>query len=408
MSLTANTAAATPDPTKATGVTAPKGFAATATTAGIKPSGNPDMTLILNQGPLDVAAAVFTRNRVQASPVRLTRAHLVDDTIKACIINSGNANACNGPQGDKDALHTADAVAQALGVATTDIAVMSTGLIGDTLPMDKVLAGVETLTDGIGAPEATTPAAAIASADAIRTTDLVLKVASYQSKAGWTVGAMVKGVGMISPSMATLLGVFTTDAVISAAEAKAVLSPVSDETFNRLDVDGATSTNDTVLLMASGASGVEPDPEEFAHAVRSVADDLVVQLQSDAEGVTKRVAITVKGAANNDDAVVAARVVGRDNLFKCAMFGSDPNWGRVLAAVGMAPVDMQPERISVTFNGTPVCVNATGAEGARDVDLSGTDVHVEIDLGTGGSGIGTVRTTDLSHDYVHINSAYST
>lgn len=394
--------------TKPTGVTAPKGFAATATTAGIKPSGNPDMTLVVNQGPLDVAAAVYTRNRVQASPVKLTRAHLVDDTIKACIINSGNANACNGPQGDKDALHTADAVAKALGVATTDIAVMSTGLIGDTLPMDKVLAGVETLTSGIDDAAATTREAALASADAIRTTDLVLKVASYQSKSGWTLGAMAKGVGMISPSLATLLAVFTTDAVITAEQAQSVLTPVSDQTFNRLDVDGATSTNDTVLLMASGASGVEPDLEEFAHAVRSVADDLVAQLQSDAEGVTKRVAVTVKGAASDEDAVVAGRVVARDNLFKCAMFGSDPNWGRVLAAVGMAPVDMDPDKISVTFNGTPVCINATGAKGARDVDLSGADVHVEIDLGLGGAGVGTVRTTDLSHDYVHINSAYST
>jgi glutamate N-acetyltransferase/amino-acid N-acetyltransferase len=394
------------DPTTsvgATGVTAATGFRAAATTAGIKPSGKPDMALVVNDGPEYTAAAVFTRNRVVASPVKLTRAHN-DGTFRAVVLNAGNANACNGEQGDRDAAATAEAVADRLGVDATDVAVCSTGLIGDTLPMDKVFNGVDTLTTDIRADTATSPESATAAAEAIMTTDLVSKQAVFHGD-GWTLGGMGKGVGMMAPSLATMLIVLTTDAHVE--DPAPALKASTEVTFDCVDIDGSTSTNDTVILMANGASGVTPSDEEFRTAVHAVCLDLAKQLQADAEGVTKRVSITVTGTDSDADAKVAARVLGRDSLFKCAMFGSDPNWGRTLAAVGMAPVAMDPDRISVSFNGQPVCVNATGAPGARDVDLSGTDIDVLVDLGTGGEGKATVWTTDLSHDYVHINSAYS-
>jgi glutamate N-acetyltransferase/amino-acid N-acetyltransferase len=389
--------------TGTTGVTAAAGFRAAATTAGIKPSGKPDMALVVNDGPEYTAAAVFTRNRVVASPVKLTRANN-NGTFRAVVLNAGNANACNGEQGDRDAAATADAVADRLGVDASDVAVCSTGLIGDTLPMDKVLSGVDTLTTDIRGDAATSPEAAGAAAEAIMTTDLVSKQAVFHGD-GWTLGGMGKGVGMMAPSLATMLIVLTTDAHVE--DPAPALKASTEVTFDCVDIDGSTSTNDTVVLMANGASGVTPSDEEFRTAVHAVCLDLAKQLQADAEGVTKRVSITVTGTDSDADAKVAARVLGRDSLFKCAMFGSDPNWGRTLAAVGMAPVNMDPDRISVSFNGHPVCVNATGAPGARDVDLSGADIDVLVDLGTGGEGRATVWTTDLSHDYVHINSAYS-
>lgn len=388
---------------EALGVTAAAGFRAAATTAGIKPSGKPDMALVLNDGPEFTAAAVFTRNRVVASPVKLTRENN-NGTFHAVILNAGNANACNGEQGDRDAVSTVTAVADRLGIDASEVAVCSTGLIGDTLPMDKVLAGVDTLTGQIGDDDATTPEAGTAAAEAIMTTDLVNKQAVYRGD-GWSLGGMAKGVGMMAPSLATMLVVLTTDAHVE--DPAPALKASSEVTFDCIDIDGSTSTNDTVILMANGASGITPTDGELRAAVQSVCLDLAKQLQGDAEGVTKRVAITVTGATDDSEAKAAARVLGRDNLFKCAMFGSDPNWGRTLAAVGMAPVDMEADRISVSFNGHPVCVNATGAPGARDVDLSGEDIDVLVDLGTGGHGTATVWTTDLSHDYVHINSAYS-
>ncbi|WP_420100081.1 bifunctional glutamate N-acetyltransferase/amino-acid acetyltransferase ArgJ [Corynebacterium sp.] len=389
--------------TEALGVTAAHGFRAAATTAGIKPSGNPDMALVVNDGPEFTAAAVFTRNRVVASPVKLTRANN-DGTFHAVILNAGNANACNGDQGDRDAAATVAAVAEKLGVAPAEVAVCSTGLIGDTLPMDKVLAGVDTLTAQVWSDGATSPESGTAAAEAIMTTDLVSKQAVYHGD-GWSLGGMGKGVGMMAPSLATMLIVLTTDAHVE--DPAPALKASTEVTFDCVDIDGSTSTNDTVILMANGASGVTPSDDEFRTAVHAVCLDLARQLQADAEGVTKRVSITVTGTDSDADAKTAARVLGRDSLFKCAMFGSDPNWGRTLAAVGMAPVAMDPDRISVSFNGQPVCVNATGAPGARDVDLSGEDIDVLVDLGTGGEGTATVWTTDLSHDYVHINSAYS-
>lgn len=381
-------------------VTTPQGFLAAATTAGIKPSGKPDMALVVNQGPEYSAAAVFTRNRVTASPVKVSREAVADGQLRAVLFNSGNANACNGAQGDADARAAQARAAAGLGVEAGDVAVCSTGLIGEPLPMDLVLAGVDALVPALGDNGA-------AAAEAILTTDTVSKQASVQGD-GWTVAAMGKGVGMMAPSLATMLALIVTDASISNEALGEALRKATAATFDTLDIDGSTSTNDTVIAMASGASGRTPSQAEVDEAVHAVCADLARQMQADAEGVTKRVSITVRGTADDRQALNAARTIGRDNLFKCAMFGSDPNWGRTLAAVGMADAEMDPDNISVSFNGQPVCVASTGAPGARDVDLSGADIDVEVDLGTGGPGRATVRTTDLSHSYVEINSAYST
>lgn len=383
-------------------ITAPAGFLAGATTAGIKPSGKPDMALVVNQGPNFDAAAVFTRNRVVAAPVKLSREAVADGTVQAVIYNSGNANACNGEQGYKDAAAIVEATAEHTGIPAANIAACSTGLIGELLPMDKALAGVEVVAGDLGADAAHGKSAA----EAIMTTDTVAKEALIEAE-GWSMGAMGKGVGMMAPSLATMLVCITTDAVASSEALHSALQAASDQTFNTLDVDGSTSTNDTVIIMASGASGKEPSQEELDAAVLAVCADIADQLQADAEGVTKRVKIIVEGTATDEQALNAARTLGRDNLFKCAMFGSDPNWGRVLAAVGMADAEMDPDNISVFFNDQAVCVGSTGAPGARDVDLSGADIDVRVDLGTGGTGTAFVRTTDLSHDYVEINSAYS-
>ena len=383
-------------------ITAPAGFLAGATKAGIKLSGKPDMALVVNQGPNFDAAAVFTRNRVVAAPVKLSREAVADGTLQAVIYNSGNANACNGEQGDKDAAAMVAAVSEHTGIPVANVAACSTGLIGEPLPMEQALAGIGVVAGNLGADKAHGQAAA----EAIMTTDTVIKEAVVESD-GWSIGAMGKGVGMMAPSLATMLVCVTTDAVASPQALHSALQAASDQTFNTLDVDGSTSTNDTVIILSSGASGVEPSQEELDAAVLAVCSDIADQLQADAEGVTKRVKITVEGTSTNEQALNAARTLGRDNLFKCAMFGSDPNWGRVLAAVGVADADMDPENISVFFNDQAVCVKSTGAPGARNVDLSGADIDVRVDLGTGGSGTAFVRTTDLSHDYVEINSAYS-
>jgi glutamate N-acetyltransferase/amino-acid N-acetyltransferase len=389
------------------GVTAPAGFRATGISAGIKASGKPDLALVFNEGPDHSAAAVFTRNKVKAAPVLWTQQVMTTRRLRAVILNSGGANACTGPAGFQDTHATAEAVAAALSnwgteTGAIEVAVCSTGLIGDRLPMDKVLAGVTEIVHEMagglsGGSEA---------AQAIMTTDTVSKQVALHHPGNWTVGGMAKGAGMLAPSLATMLCVITTDAVADADALDLALRSASARTFDRLDVDGSCSTNDTVLLLASGASEIAPSQDDLDAAVLAVCDDLCAQLQADAEGVTKRIAITVTGALDEDAAVVAARVIARDSLVKTALFGSDPNWGRVLAAVGMAPVELRPDRISVSFNGFPVCVDGVGAAGAREVDLSGADVTVVVDLGVG-AGAATIRTTDLSHAYVEENSAYS-
>lgn len=389
------------------GITAPMGFRAASTTAGIKASGNPDMCLVVNDGPHGVAAGVFTRNKIRAAPVEVTSANISDGHLRAVVFNAGNANACTGEQGIKDARDMASAVSSFLHCDAHDVAVCSTGIIGDHLPMECVNAGIDALSRGIDSTNASSDSAGTAAAEAIMTTDTVPKQAGYVGD-GWRIGAMVKGVGMISPSLATMLCCITTDAVVDVDTARDALRGAASTTFDRLDIDGSTSTNDTALLLSSGASGASPSPEEFAHALHQVCNDLVSQMQSDAEGVTKRVSIKVIGAANDSEALVAARTIGRDNLTKCAMFGSDPNWGRVLAAVGIADVEMDPHGISVLFNDHVVCRDSAAVEGSRDVDISGPDISVVVDLGTGSQGEATVRTTDLSLSYVEINSAYTT
>lgn len=377
------------------------GFVAAAVTAGIKPSGKPDMALVVNTGPEFVAAGVFTRNRVVASPVKLTRKAVADGRLVAVVYNSGNANACNGAQGDADAAAVVRRVADAIGCEVADVAACSTGLIGEQLPLDLMLDAVDPLVAGLGDH-------ADAAAEAIMTTDTVRKTTLVTHAGGWSLAGMGKGVGMMAPSLATMLVCLTTDASITPDMADAALRQATAVTFDRLDIDGSTSTNDTVLLLASGASGITPTQQELDEAVREACADLAQQMQADAEGVTKRVAVTVTGTTTDDMALNAARTIARDNLFQCAMFGSDPNWGRTLAAVGMADADMDPEKISVYFNKQAVCIDSCGTPGARDVDLTGVDIDVVVDLGTGGPGQATIRTTDLSLGYVEFNSAYST
>ena len=389
------------------GVTAPAGFRATGIAAGIKASGALDLALVFNEGPDHSAAGVFTRNQIKAAPVQWSQQVLTTGRLKAVILNSGGANACTGPLGFQDTHATAEAVAAALSdwgteTGAVEVAVCSTGLIGDRLPMDNVLAGVTEIVHEMaggltGGGEA---------ARAIMTTDTVPKQVALHHDGKWTVGGMAKGAGMLAPSLATMLVVLTTDAVADSAALTTALNHAAAQTFDRLDVDGSCSTNDTVLLLSSGASAVVPSQEELNAAVLAVCDDLCAQLQADAEGVTKRVTVTVVGAVSEDDALHAARAVARDSLVKTALFGSDPNWGRVLAAVGIAPVTLDPQRISVSFNGSPVCIDGTGAPGAREVDLSGADIEVVIDLAVGDA-TATIRTTDLSHAYVEENSAYS-
>lgn len=377
------------------------GFVAAAVTAGIKPSGKPDMALVVNTGPEFVAAGVFTRNRVVASPVKLTRKAVADGRLVAVVYNSGNANACNGAQGDADAAAVVQRVADAIGCEAADVAACSTGLIGEQLPLDLMLDAVDPLVAGLGDH-------ADAAAEAIMTTDTVRKTTLVTHAGGWSLAGMGKGVGMMAPSLATMLVCLTTDASITPDMADAALRQATAVTFDRLDIDGSTSTNDTVLLLASGASGITPTQQELDEVVREACGDLARQMQADAEGVTKRVAVTVTGTTTDDMALNAARTIARDNLFQCAMFGSDPNWGRTLAAVGMADADMDPEKISVYFNNQAVCIDSCGTPGARDVDLTGVDIDVVVDLGTGGPGQATIRTTDLSLGYVEFNSAYST
>ncbi|MDP7726356.1 bifunctional glutamate N-acetyltransferase/amino-acid acetyltransferase ArgJ [Mycobacterium sp. TY814] len=392
---------------RAQGVTAPAGFRAAGIAAGIKVSGAPDLAMVFNEGPDYAAAGVFTRNKVKAAPVLWTQQVLTTGRLRAVVLNSGGANACTGPGGFQDTHATAEAVAAALSdwgteTGAIEVGVCSTGLIGDRLPMDKVLAGVADIVHEMhggltGGDDA---------AHAIMTTDTVPKQVALHHSDKWTVGGMAKGAGMLAPSLATMLCVITTDAVADAEALDQALRRAAARTFDRLDIDGSCSTNDTVLLLASGASEIAPNQGDLDEAVLRVCDDLCAQLQADAEGVTKRVTVTVTGAATEDEAVTAARVIARDSLFKTAVFGSDPNWGRVVAAVGMAPVDLDPDRITVSFNGFVVYREGAGAPGAREVDLSGADIHVVVDLAIG-DGQADIRTTDLSHAYVEENSAYS-
>jgi len=380
-------------------VTAARGFRAAGVAAGLKREGR-DVALVVNDGPDHHAAGVLTRNRVQAAPVLWTRQVLVDGRVDAVLLNSGGANACTGPEGFGDTHHSAEHVAGVLGVSAADVAVCSTGLIGERLPLERLLAGTDAAVaalDATGGPDA---------ALAIMTTDTVPKTAAVTHPGGWTVGGMAKGAGMLAPGLATMLVVLTTDARATPERLGAALRAATRITFDRVDSDGCMSTNDTVLLLASGASGVEPTAVELDAAVHEVCARLARALVADAEGATHDIAVEVIGAASEDDAVEVARAVARSNLFKTAVFGKDPNWGRVVAAVGTTMAIFDPLALDVTINGVQVCRGCAVGEDRALVDLSGRDVHVQVNLHAGASAA-TVWTNDLTHDYVHENSAYS-
>jgi glutamate N-acetyltransferase/amino-acid N-acetyltransferase len=382
-------------------VTAAGGFRAAGVAAGLKASGAPDVALVVNDGPLDAAAAVFTSNRVKAAPVLWSEQVVKDGRLAAVVLNSGGANACTGPDGFADTHITAEHVAKTLGIGAGEVAVCSTGLIGERLPMDKLLAGVDAAASGLAAD------GGAAAAEAIRTTDTKAKQEVFRNAAGWTVGGMAKGAGMLAPGLATMLCVITTDAVVEPGLLDAALRAATAHTFDRLDSDGCMSTNDTVLLMASGASGVEADADDFVAALEQVCKHLAWQLLADAEGATKEITIEVGGAASEDDAVEVGRSIARNNLLKCALFGNDPNWGRVLAAIGTTRAAFDPDQLDVAMNGVQICRHGAAGDDRSLVDLSRRQVVISVDLHAGDSGA-VLWTNDLSHAYVEENSAYST
>lgn len=386
-------------------VTSAKGFRAAGLAAGIKASGNPDVALVVNEGPLDVAAAVFTSNRFAAAPVLWSRQAVSDGSARAVILNSGGANACTGTQGFADAHEMAERTAESLRasgveIGAGDVLVCSTGLIGELLPMARVRAGID------AAVEALSDTGGADAARAIMTTDSVPKTAQLTT-GGFTVAGMAKGAGMLAPTLATMLVVITTDAVVDPDLADTAVRVASSLTFDRIDSDGCMSTNDTVLLMASGASGVTPDPGSFTDAVTEVCADLARQLIADAEGASKDIEITVRGAASETDALVAARAISRSNLLKCALHGEDPNWGRILSALGTTSATFESDHVNVAINGVWVCRGGGVGEPRDLVDMSGRRVLIDVDLGAG-SFEATILTNDLTADYVHENSAYAT
>jgi glutamate N-acetyltransferase/amino-acid N-acetyltransferase len=381
-------------------VTAPLGFRAAGVAAGLKASGARDVAVVINDGPSCAAAAVFTANRVKAAPVLWTQQVVRGGRVRAVLLNSGGANACTGPLGFQDTHTSAERLAAALAGSAGEMAICSTGLIGERLPMDTLLAGAD------AAVAQASRAGGLAAADAIRTTDTVAKIA-FQRADGYTVGGMAKGAGMLAPALATMLCVLTTDADLRPAGLDTALRAATRVTFDRLDTDGCMSTNDTVLLLASGAAGARPDPGDFARVLTGVCADLARQLQADAEGASKAIMIEVIGAASEDDAVTAGRAVARSALLKCAIAGEDPNWGRVLSAVGTTGAQFEPDRLSVAINGVWVCRNGSAGDDRSKVDLRPKEVTITVDL-SAGPHAATIRTTDLTVGYVHENSAYST
>ncbi|MFB7281147.1 bifunctional glutamate N-acetyltransferase/amino-acid acetyltransferase ArgJ [Streptomyces hydrogenans] len=385
-------------------VTAAQGFTAAGIAAGIKSNGNPDLALVVNTGPRRAAAGVFTSNRVKAAPVVWSQQVLADGELTAVVLNSGGANACTGPQGFQDTHATAEKVAEVLSargaeVGAGEVAVASTGLIGVLLPMDKLLPGVEAAAAELSAHGGEKAAIAI------KTTDTVHKTA-VAAKDGWTVGGMAKGAGMLAPGLATMLVVLTTDADVDAKGLDAALRTATRLTFDRVDSDGCMSTNDTVLLLASGASGATPSQDDFAEAVREVCADLARQLIGDAEGASKDIRIEVINAATEDDAVEVGRSIARNNLLKCAIHGEDPNWGRVLSAIGTTSAAFEPDELNVAINGVWVCKNGSVGEDRDLVDMRYREVVITADLAAG-SESAVIWANDLTADYVHENSAYS-
>ena len=383
-------------------VTAPLGFRAAGVAVGLKESGQPDVAVVLNDGPSRAAAAVFTSNRIQAAPVTWTRQVVSGGRVRAVVLNSGGANACTGAPGFQDTHATAERLAAAIDESPGEIAVCSTGLIGERLPMGKLLPGVD------AAVAAASRAGGLFAADAIRTTDTVVKIAFRSvASSGYMIGGMAKGAGMLAPALATMLCVLTTDADLPAAELDTALRSAVAVTFDRLDTDGCMSTNDTVLLLASGATGARPDVREFTVTLTEVCADLARQLQRDAEGAQKMITIEVIGAASENDAVTVGRAVARSNLVKCAIGGEDPNWGRILAAAGTTDAVFDPDRLNVAVNGVWVCRHGAAGDERAKVDLTPKDVTITVDLSAGPQSA-VILTTDLTTAYVHENSAYST
>lgn len=382
-------------------VTAPQGFRSAGIAVGLKSTGKPDLALIVNDGPERASAAVFTSNRAQANPIIWSRASIAGGTARAIVLNSGGANCFTGDFGYETTRMTAEAVARAIGADEAErILVCSTGLIGtgDQAFRDKIVGNVDALADALAADDTTAAAA-------ILTTDSVEKTAVHRGD-GWTIGAMAKGAGMLAPGLATMLVVITTDARLDDDVLDRALRRATAASFDRLDSDGCMSTNDQVTLLASGASGVSPDEAEFAIALASVCDSLAAQLQADAEGSSHDIDIEVRGAASVADAVEVGRSVARNNLFKAAIFGNDPNWGRVLAAIGTTEAEFDPYAVDVAFNGVRLCHAGAPDRPVEECDLTPRRTHVEIDLFSG-EHTATIRTNDLTHEYVHENSAYS-
>ena len=381
-------------------VTSPQGFRAAGVAAGIKEAGAPDVAVVVNDGPSAAAAGVFTANRVKAAPVLWSQQVLAGQTVRAVVLNSGGANACTGPAGFADTHRTAEHVAGLLDVGAGEVAVCSTGLIGERLPMDLLLAGAT------AAVRQASAQGGLTAADAIRTTDTVPKTCVVQGS-GYQIGGMAKGAAMLAPALATMLVVLTTDAALSVGDLDRALRTAVRGTFDRLDTDGCMSTNDTVLLLASGASGTVADARDFAALLTEACADLAAQMQADAEGASKSITIDVTGAATEDDAVEVGRAVARCNLLKCAIAGEDPNWGRVLAAVGTTSAVFEPDQLSVAINGVWVCKAGAPGEHRSAVDLRGRQVTITVELAAG-EHAATIKTTDLTAEYVQLNSAYST
>ncbi|MBM6706144.1 bifunctional glutamate N-acetyltransferase/amino-acid acetyltransferase ArgJ [Bifidobacterium pullorum subsp. saeculare] len=385
-------------------VTFAKGFRAAGVEAGISAvDGKKDLALVVNDGPLDAMAGVFTPNRFCAAPVQWTRGVVADGHAKAVILNSGGANACTGQAGYDQSAATAATVAGLLGCTPDDVAVCSTGLIGELLPLDNVLAGAA----AAHAALADTAQAGADASHAIMTTDTKPKTVEIEGN-GYRIGGMVKGSGMIAPQLATMLCVITTDAVVTAGQMQAALAVGVDTSFNRIDVDGCMSTNDTVLLMASGASGVEPDPDEFNALVAQACAALARQIIGDGEGASHDVRITVAGATSEDAALACGRAVAASNLLKCAIAGNDPNWGRVVSSLGTVPETVapyDPNRVTVDINGVRICDGGKPGRDRSEVDMTPREVHIDIDLNAGDAEA-TVWTDDLTHEYVHINADY--
>lgn len=386
-------------------VTFAQGFSAAGVEAGISSiKGKKDLALVVNDGPLDAAAGVFTANRFCAAPVQWSRKNVANGRVKAVILNSGGANACTGQPGYEQAEATAQKVAELLGASAEDVAVCSTGLIGELLPLDHVLAGA----DKAFAALANTAEAGAEASQAIMTTDTKPKTVELEGSNGFHVGGMVKGSGMIAPQLATMLCVITTDAVVSAGQLQAALNAGVEMSFNRIDVDGCMSTNDTVLLLASGASGIEPDPDEFNDLVAQATASLARQIIGDGEGASHDIRVKVIGATTEDAALACGRAVAASNLLKCAISGNDPNWGRIVSSLGTVPPEVAPydsNKVTVDVNGVRICENGGAGRDRSEVDMTPREVHIDIDLHAGNAEA-TVWTDDLTHEYVHINADY--